>query len=132
MALITPVSPSVDASTAQFAPQITGMMAGEDLLAGAPCYIKASDNLVYMSNGTGTTEVSHCHGFTPRATKAGQPVTLYGPGTRFHYAAGTMTPGTRLYVGATAGRLDAAATAGDDVGVAFAISSHDIVVAGYH
>jgi hypothetical protein len=39
-----------------------------------------------------------------------------------------LTPGDKYYIGATAGRLDAAATTGDAVGVAQAITSTDIRV----
>lgn len=128
MALITRATTvSMDASTAMFAPQITGLIAGEDLLAGAPVYIKSSDGLVYMSNGTAANEAAEIVGFTPRAVKSGQPLTVFGKGTRFNYATG-LTPGDKYYIGATAGRLDTATTTGDSVGVAQAITSTDIRV----
>ena len=120
-------TPSMDASTGMFAPQITGLIAGEDLLAGAPVYIKSSDGLVYMSNGTAANEAAEIVGFTPRAVKSGQPLTVFGKGTRFNYATG-LTPGDKYYIGATAGRLDTATTTGDSVGVAQAITSTDIRV----
>jgi len=131
MTLVTPdpLGPSPDTTIAQFAPHITGLMAGEDLLACAPCYIKTADNLVYMSNGTAANEAAEVVGFTARATLTGQPVTLYGVGTRFHYAAGTLSPGGIYYIGTTKGRLDTAATTGDPSGVAFAISPYDIIIA---
>ena len=120
-------TPSMDASTGMFAPQITGLIAGEDLLAGAPVYIKSADGLVYMSNGTAANEAAEIVGFTPRAVKSGQPLTVFGKGTRFNYATG-LTPGDKYYIGATAGRLDTATTTGDSVGVAQAITSTDIRV----
>ncbi len=131
MALVTPSSVvSVDAASAQFAPQISGdFYAGEALLAAAPCYIKASDGKVYMSNGTAANEAATCDGFTPRAYAINEPVTLYGPGTKFEYSTG-MTKGV-LYLGATAGRLDTAATTGDAVGVAKAITARIIQVRNY-
>lgn len=129
MALVTPASDaSIDASTAMYAAQVSGLVAGEDLLIAAPCYIKASDGLVYMSNGTAANEAAETDGFTPRAVKAGQPVALYGKGARFRYAASGLTPGAPLYIGATAGRLDTAATTGDAVGVARTINATDIRV----
>lgn len=131
MALVTiAADASVDGSTALTAPQISGeLIAGEDLLACAPCYIKNADGLVYMSNGTAANEAAGFDGFTPRAYKAGQAVTLFGVGTRFRYAAaGTLTPGARLFIGATAGRLDTAATTGDAVGPARCINDTDIRV----
>lgn len=132
MALITVSSNArVDASSAQFAPQISGdFLAGEDLNAVAPCYIKAADGKVYMSNGTSANEAAHCDGFTPAAYKAGAAVTLYGPGTKFEYATG-MTPGTDLFVGTTAGRLDTAATTGGTTAVARAITATVIQVRRY-
>lgn len=131
MALVTrDSSASIDASTGSFAPQITGdLIAGEDLDTVAPCYIKNSDGKVYMSNATAANEASKVAGFTPRAYKAGQAVTLFGLGTRFRYAAsGTLTPGNLLYVGATAGRLNDAATVGDRFGVVLCINDTDIQV----
>ena len=128
MALITRSSDAgIDTSTAQFAPQITGLIAGEDLDVAAPCYIKSTDGKVYMSNGTSANEAAEVIGFTPRAVASGQPVTIFGKGTRFHYGT-SLTPGNVLYIGATAGRLDASATTGDDVGVAQVITSTDIRV----
>jgi hypothetical protein len=128
MALITRASTaSMDVSTGMLAPQITGLKAGEALDAVAPCYIKSSDGLVYMSNGTAANEAAEFIGFTPRAVGIGQPVTVFGVGARFSYGTG-LTPGDKYYIGATAGRLDAAATTGDAVGVAQAINSTDIRV----
>lgn len=131
MALVTRAADaSVDASTAMLAPQIPDLIAGEDLEIG-PCYIKASDGKAYASNGTADNAAAKCNGFNVRAgVKAGQPVTLFGPGTRMRYATG-MTPGATLYVGATAGRLDTGATTGDAVGIAFVKDATDIVVARY-
>ena len=120
---------SMDVSTGQFAPQITGLYAGENLDAVAPCYIKSSDGKVYMSNATSANEAAEVVGFTPRAVVAGQPVTLFGKGTRFHYGS-SLTPGDIYYVGATAGRLSTTATTGDAFGVAQAITSTDIRIIG--
>lgn len=128
MALITPDSPSIDASTAMFAPQLTGLYAGEALLAGAPCYLKTADGMAYMSNGTAANEAAEIVGFTPRAVAVGQPVTLFGNGARFHYAASGLAVGDKYFIAATAGRLDTVATTGDAVGVAQAVSATDIRV----
>jgi hypothetical protein len=132
MALVTRSSNArVDASSAQFAPQISGdYLAGEALDAVAPCYIKASDGKVYMSNGTAADEAAKCDGFTPRSYAAGEAVTLYGPGTKFEYGT-SLTIGATYYIGATAGRLDTAATTGDDVGVVRTISARVIQVRNY-
>lgn len=129
MALVTrAATASMDVSTMQFAPQITGLVAGEVLDICAPCYIKSSDGKVYMSNGTAADEAAEFIGFNSRAVAAiDQPVTLYGVGTRMSYGT-SLTPGDRYFIGATAGRLDTAATTGDAVGVAQAITSTDIRV----
>lgn len=125
MALITQVSPSLDASQAY--QSLAGKLAGEALLACAPCYIKTSDGLIYMSNGTSANEAAEVVGFTARAVGIGQPVTLYGPGTRFRYGSG-LTDGNVLYLGATAGRLDSASTTGDAFGYAMVIGTTDIII----
>ena len=128
MALVTRASTAqMDVSTGQFAPQITGLVAGEDLDVAAPCYIKSSDGKAYMSNATAANEAAEVAGFTPRAVKSGQPVTLFGKGVRFGYGSG-LTPGDVLYVGATAGRLDTAPTVGDVEGVAQVLTATDIRV----
>lgn len=129
MALVTvSANAGFDTVEAQRASRISGLLAGEDLLTCAPCYIKGSDGKVYMSNGTAANEAAGIDGFTGRAVKAGEPVTLYGKGTRMGYADGTLTPGAKYFIGATAGRLDSAATTGDAVGVAQAIDAFDIRV----
>jgi hypothetical protein len=117
----------MDVSTGMYAPQISGLYAGEDLDPAAPCYIKSADGKVYMSNGTSANEAAEVVGFTPRSVKSGQPVTLFGDGARFFYGSG-LTPGDKYYIGATKGRLDASTTTGDSVGVAQAITSTDIRV----
>lgn len=128
MALITrAATASMDASTGMFAPQLTGLLAGEALDVAAPCYIKSSDGKVYMTNATSANEAAEVAGFTPRAVGIGQPVTLFGVGARFSYGTG-LTPGNILYAGATAGRLDSAATTGDAFGVAQVVTATDIVI----
>lgn len=127
MSLVTrSTSASMDTSTGMFAPQATGnLYAGEALDAVAPCYIKASDGLVYMSNATNQDEAAKIDGWTARATALGQPVTLFGVGARFRYGT-SLTPGANYYLGATAGRIDTAATTGGAIPVARAINSTDI------
>lgn len=129
MALVTPsADASPDTRSIMNADQIAGnLFAGEDLLAVAPCYIKASDGRVYMSNGTAANEAAGTDGFTPTAYKAGQAVTLVGKGSRFRYGSG-LTPGAILHIATTPGRLDDAATTGDPDGVAKVIDSTDIRV----
>lgn len=128
MALVTRASTaSLDTSTGMYAPQIAGLLAGEAIDAAAPCYIKSSDGKAWMANGTSANEAAEVVGFSARAVAAGEPVTLFGKGSRFHYGSG-LTPGDIYYLGATAGRLDTAATTGDAFGVAQAITSTDVRV----
>lgn len=128
MSLVTrSSSASLDVSTAMYAPQLTGLVAGEDIDVAAPCYIKSSDGYVYMSNGTLANEAAEFAGFSAREAKSGQPVTLYGLGTRFRYGSG-LTPGDVYYIAATKGRLDTAATTGDTMGVCVAVTSQDVIV----
>lgn len=127
MALVTRSSTaSVDPVTAQLDKQLPDLYAGEDIDVAAPCYIK-SDGLVYMSNGTAANAAAACDGFAARTAKAGQPITLFGIQTRFQYGSG-LTPGSKLYIGATAGRLDTAPTTGDATGVAKVVNDTDIRV----
>ena len=117
----------IDMATASVAPQISGLIAGEDLDLCAPVYIAAADGKVYMSDGSAANEAAGIDGFTARAVKQGQPVTMFGAGTRMGYGTG-LTPGAVYYIAATAGRLDTAATTGGLVPVAKAITSTDIRV----
>jgi hypothetical protein len=123
-------SPSMDANQAR---QVaTGeLYAGEDLSAVAPCYIKGSDNKVYMSDGAASNEAAKFHGFTPKSYLEGEPVTLFGLGSRFKYSSG-MTPGATLYIAAAdvytdPGNLQTTTSTGDTKGTAFAVSPTDIV-----
>lgn len=124
-------SPSMDANQAN---QVVAgnLYAGENLGAVSPCYIKGSDGLVYMSDGAASNEAAKFHGFVARETLAGEPVTLFGTGTRFKYSAG-MTPGKTLFIAVAdlytdAGNLQDAASTGDTKGTAFAVNGTDIVV----
>lgn len=122
MALVTvSATAGFDASSAMYAPQVSdGLVAGADIGSAAqpitPCYIKGSDGKVYPTDATGTGEASLFAGFAVRFTKTGEPVTLFGVGLKFEYAAG-LTPGTKLFLAATAGRLDTVATVGDAAGI---------------
>lgn len=118
---------SVDASTAMFAPQVPGGIAGAAIDACAPCYI-ASDGKIYMSNGTAANAAAGFVGFSAMACPAGQAVTLLGLGTRMKYGSG-LTPGASYYLDTVAGRLNDAATTGGTYVVAKAVDTTDIIVA---
>jgi hypothetical protein len=128
MAAITLDSVNLDAMSAQWCPQITGLFAGEALFLGAACYVKASDGKVYKSKAA-AAETGRVHGFTGRAVAINEPVTLFGKGARFHYAASGLTPGAQLFLsGATFGELATATATGDTKGIAMAINATDIMV----
>jgi len=129
MALVTrSAQASVDTSTTMFAVQITGLLAGEDLDVCAACFIH-TDGLVYHADGGAADAEARVRGFTPRACKAGQAITLFGTGTRMRYGSG-LTPGADLFLAATDGRLDTAATTGGTTRIAYAINTTDIMVVG--
>lgn len=129
MAAVTKASTaSPDASTAQVAPQLSGFVAGEAIDACSPCYIKASDGKIYMSNGTSANAAAKVDGWALQAAAAGQGVSLYGPGTRIMQYATGLTTSALLYLGTTAGRLDTATTTGGTVAIAKATSATDIVL----
>ncbi|WP_353268012.1 hypothetical protein [Gemmatimonas sp.] len=125
-------SPSADVSTGMYAPQISGsLIAGENLDGVSPCYIRASDGRVFMSNGTAANEAAKFDGFCAKATKAGESVTLFGVGARFRYGT-SLPPGQNLWVGTAAGVLSDTPTTGGTVVIARAINATDIrVVANF-
>jgi hypothetical protein len=128
MAEITRVTPSLASHGPSTAYQVgSGLVAGEALVAGDCCYIK-SDGLVWKSDGSAADALAKADGMTPVAASVGEAVTIYR-NCDFHYAAG-MTPGARLYVGATPGLLDTAATTGGTAPVGFVVSATRIRFVG--
>lgn len=129
MAAVTKASTaSPDASTASVAPQLSGFVAGEAIEACMPCYIKAADNKIYMSNGTANNAAAKVDGWSMQAAAAGQGVSLYGPGLRIMQYSTGLTVSSLLYLGTTAGKLDTAATTGGLTAIAKATSATDIVI----
>lgn len=114
-----------DTTTAHFATQITGALAGEALDVNQPLELRA-DGRLYRAAGTGVFV-----GVSPRTAKTGnQALTVHGIGQRFHASdAGTLTPGKTYYLGAAAGTISDAATANDAQGAFVAVSKHDLMVA---
>lgn len=115
MAVLTPANvrlkQQIDISN-QFG---TGLKAGEALTAGAPCYVKISDTLVYMCGGTGVTalgdEGCSVHGYSLGAVVLGEAVTLL-KNVKLEIADGTLAIG-KIYIdvsAATKGRLATTAT----------------------
>jgi hypothetical protein len=129
MALLTRASDaSVDASTAMFAEQISGKVAGETIEACDACYVSGTDGLVYKSNGTAANAAAKVDGFAAQGARAGQGVTLFGRGLRMRYSAGGLTPAALYYLGTTAGQLDTATTTGGTVALCKAIDTTDLRV----
>lgn len=122
MANIT-ISPraSVDTNTAMVAVQVSGNVAGEDIAAGQPVYIKVSDNKLYKYV-TGQVFA----GIAARTVKAGQALTVFSVGTRFH-ASDTALTATTYFVG-TAGTISDTATVDDARGAFIRVSPNDLMV----
>lgn len=130
MALITPIA-TVSADFASIhevarTPALPGLVAGQALLAGAPCHVE-SDGKVYMSNGTAANADAFVVGFTAKTYVVDEPVTLFGQGLVLEYGTG-LTPGAKYFLGTTDGRLDTAATTGDSRGIAVALDAKRIMV----
>lgn len=118
MALVTrSTKASVEVGSAQRSPQVIGI-AGEDIDMAAPCYIDTTTGKIYMADGTAANQKAVLAGFAVRQANTGEAVTLHGVGTVFHYTDTAGSYGAKLYIAATKGRLDTAATTGDAVGVA--------------
>jgi hypothetical protein len=125
MALITrATSPSFDVNSAMYTANLP-LIAGEALDIFSPCHVEA-DGLVYMSNGTLADADAIVLGFNVREVNAGEPVTLHGFGLRVSYGTG-LTIGGKVYLAATDGRLDDAATTGDAVGIGTILTATDIL-----
>lgn len=105
--------------------QIAGLLAGEALAAGDLCYIK-SDGKVWRSNGTAATAPAACVGIALEACAVGEAVTVMHD-VNVRYGAG-MTPGAKLYVSATAGAIDDAATTGGTAPIGYVVDATRIHV----
>ena len=117
---------SIDPVSAQFAPQISGLKAGEALKLGAFCFIDTDGDVNECDTASGSYSAL---GVTARQVVSGEPVTLFGQGTIIGQYSSGMTPGTMYYLSAAdPGSLDSAATVRDGKGSAVAISATDIVV----
>ncbi|HXG85096.1 MAG TPA: hypothetical protein VNI84_13835 [Pyrinomonadaceae bacterium] len=111
---------------------LAGLAAGEDLGALDACHIAAT-GLVMKSNGAGAgatptaaqtaaaNAAAKVHGYAPKAVKSGQAVTLH-KNIRAEYGA-NLTPGTSIYLSATAGTLSDVATTGGTAPIGFVVSA---------
>jgi hypothetical protein len=131
-AIARPADAGMDTVTAMFATQITGLVLGENCAQNDPLYLKASDGKLWRANAAAATEPANFIGIAPRAGLAGQPITVFGLGTRCKIAAaGGLVPGSKVFLGAVAGGYDTAAQVGDAAGVGRAVTDTDMIVTRY-
>lgn len=116
-----------DTTQALTGPQLSGLIAGEDVLRGTPCYIAAGGKIMRAS-GAAANAAAKVRGFSSRNAHAGQPLTLLCVGNRFHFSDGQLTPGSDIYLGATVGALSDAPTVGGTQPIAFAVDANDLAV----
>ena len=102
--------PSICSVGPQAANRLSGLKAGEDIAAGDACYIKAADGKVWRATGAAANAAAKVRGYACEAAKAGQAVTL-AHSVMWRYGAG-LTPGTPIFLSATAGAIADAATTG--------------------
>lgn len=108
--------------------RLSGKIAGEALSQLDACYIKASDGLVYKSNGTTlNNEAAKVRGYADGDTPIGEAVTLLH-GMLVQYGSG-LTPGASYYASAAVpGGLSTTATTGGTGEVAFAYDTKRIFI----
>lgn len=104
---------------------IVGLVAGEAIAAGDPCYVK-SDGKVWLSTGAAANAAAKVRGFSLQAAAVNEAVTLVFD-VNIRYGSG-MTPGADVYLGATAGALADAASTGGTAPIGFVIDATRIRV----
>lgn len=100
--------------------QIAGLKAGAALAAGDPCYIDSA-GLVQLSTGAAATAPAKVRGYAAEACASGEAVTLFFD-VVFRYGAG-LTPGTDVFLGATAAVLADAASTGGTAPIGFVVDA---------
>lgn len=104
--------------------------AGEDITAGAPCYIKGTDGKFYNSDANAAGANVAGYGNATMTVKAGQPVTCIRNGVMDGYDLSGMNPGETVYISDTVGRLaDAPGTANLKAGFVLAVFGTNLGVA---
>lgn len=128
MATITK-SGTVSLATTEPCPahQITGLLAGEALLNGDLVYIKSTGGVWKADGGANDAEAAVA-GIVLIAAQVGEAVTIYFD-VNVRYGA-TLTPGAKLYLSATDGLIDDAATTGGTAPIGFVIDATRIRVFG--
>ena len=102
------------------------LYAGEALNAVAACTIDSTGAVVH-SDGTANNDAATVMGYTPRAYASGDAVDLILPPFVAKFSDAGLTIGQAVYVSATAGLMDDAATTGDSTGIGRAITTSDIL-----
>lgn len=119
------ISPTADIDAkGHTAVQVTGLKALVDLAPCTPVKIVSDGGNFRVTVATGADVIDGIS--SPKKTLAGQPVTVFGTGMRFHASdAGVLTPGTRYGLTAVAREVDSAAT-----GTKFfrAVSKYDLQI----
>lgn len=118
MATLTePTGVRVDLSSLNVASQLT-LIAGEALFCGAACRVH-TDGKIYLADGSAADAESRFAGFALEAYAAGQHATIASaPVILGNYCVTAQAIGLRLFLSATDGRLDDAATVGGLVAIA--------------
>lgn len=112
-------TPSICTKLPCDAHRISGLLAGEALVAGDACVINSS-NVVVRSTGAANTAAARVHGFAALDTATGEAVTLYHD-VNLNYGTG-VTAGANYYLSAAApGGLDTAVTVGGLTPIAFGL-----------
>ena len=124
----TGTTSTLDSSSASTAPQIPDYPAGEAIESGQPVYLSGGELL--LADGFADDEKAEVFGFAGRSVRAGQRLTIFGPGTRFGGFSG-LTPNALLYLSDTAGELSDAPTTGGTSPIARAITETDIQVIAF-
>lgn len=117
---------SVDARTSMYAQQNTGLVLAEDVEAGMALRIGEGWKVYKASGAAG----SRFDGVAPKKMRAGQPITLFGVGARFHATDAELDPTKAYYPSATTPGGWADAGAGQPVARAVSRRNLEVIRVG--
>jgi len=129
VAVAKSINASPDATTGMLCPQVSHKILAVDVLSPMTPLTMRSDGLLYIANGAAANGDAIIFGWSTRAGKAGQTMTVYGVGLVGKYSNSLLTPGQILYLGTAAGGagvLSSGTSVGDTVGCAQAIDADNI------
>jgi hypothetical protein len=128
MATVTKVGvPSISTTTPCPAHHISGLVAGEAIPAGSLVYIK-SDGKVWLADGSAADAEAQVAGMVLQAAALGEACSIYFD-VNVRYGSG-LTPGAKLFLSATEGLIDDAATTGGTAPIGFVIDATRIRIFG--